>query len=48
MSTANPSGTLVQCITSEQRMRWFNSGLQNGTVEGGDTFDVPNEQLRST
>ncbi|MDN4524986.1 KPN_02809 family neutral zinc metallopeptidase [Fictibacillus fluitans] len=24
--------------TSEQRMRWFNKGLKNGTIEGGDTF----------
>lgn len=31
--------------TSEQRMRWFNSGMQNGTIEGGDTFDMPYEQL---
>ncbi|MFD2611154.1 KPN_02809 family neutral zinc metallopeptidase [Paenibacillus gansuensis] len=24
--------------TSEQRMRWFKKGFQNGTIEGGDTF----------
>jgi predicted metalloprotease len=24
--------------TSEQRMRWFNKGFKNGTIEGGDTF----------
>jgi len=24
--------------TSEQRMRWFNKGLENGRIDGGDTF----------
>lgn len=24
--------------TSEQRMRWFRRGVENGTIEGGDTF----------
>ncbi|MCQ6268705.1 zinc metallopeptidase [Fictibacillus sp. WQ 8-8] len=24
--------------SSEQRMRWFNKGFMNGTIEGGDTF----------
>jgi predicted metalloprotease len=28
--------------TSEQRMRWFNKGFKNGTIEGGDTFNVEN------
>jgi predicted metalloprotease len=27
--------------TAEQRMRWFNKGLQNGTLEGGDTYSQP-------
>lgn len=31
--------------TSEQRMRWFNKGLQNGGMAGGDTFSVPYSQL---
>ena len=31
--------------TSEQRMRWFNKGLQSGRLEGGDTFSVPYEAL---
>ena len=31
--------------TSQQRMRWFNKGLQDGTIEGGDTFSMPYEQL---
>lgn len=31
--------------TSEQRMRWFNKGLQSGKIEGGDTFSMPYEQL---
>jgi len=31
--------------TSQQRMRWFNRGLQSGRIEGGDTFDVPYNQL---
>lgn len=31
--------------TSEQRMRWFNNGLRNGRLEGGDTFDMPYDQL---
>jgi len=31
--------------TSEQRMRWFNRGLSNGDLEGGDTFEIPYEQL---
>ena len=26
--------------TSEQRMRWFSKGYENGTVKGGDTFNV--------
>ncbi|WHY72960.1 KPN_02809 family neutral zinc metallopeptidase [Fictibacillus enclensis] len=28
--------------TSEQRMRWFNKGLKNGTIEGGDTLHAKN------
>ena len=31
--------------TSEQRMRWFNQGLQSGRIEDGDTFSVPYENL---
>ncbi len=31
--------------TSEQRMRWFNSGLQSGRLEDGDTFEVPYDSL---
>ena len=31
--------------TSEQRMRWFNKGLQSGRIEGGDTFSMPYEDL---
>lgn len=26
--------------TSEQRMKWFRKGYENGTIEGGDTFSV--------
>jgi predicted metalloprotease len=31
--------------TSEQRMRWFNRGLDSGRIDDGDTFDMPYEQL---
>lgn len=31
--------------TSEQRMRWFNRGLQSGRIDDGDTFDIPYESL---
>ncbi|NGP53136.1 neutral zinc metallopeptidase [Thioalkalivibrio sp. XN8] len=31
--------------TSEQRMRWFNLGLQSGRIEEGDTFQLPYERL---
>lgn len=31
--------------TSEQRMRWFNKGLQSGRIEDGDTFSMPYSQL---
>jgi len=31
--------------TAEQRMRWFNKGLESGSLEGGDTFSVPYEDL---
>ncbi|MCB1062709.1 MAG: neutral zinc metallopeptidase [Verrucomicrobiae bacterium] len=31
--------------TSEQRMRWFNKGLQSGRMEDGDTFSQPYETL---
>lgn len=31
--------------TSEQRMRWFNKGLENGTLEGDDTFSMPYRDL---
>ncbi|MFC4683750.1 MULTISPECIES: neutral zinc metallopeptidase [unclassified Exiguobacterium] len=28
--------------TSEQRKRWFDKGFQNGTIQGGDTFNAKN------
>ncbi len=31
--------------TSEQRMRWFNRGLETGRMEDGDTFSMPYERL---
>jgi uncharacterized protein len=31
--------------TSEQRMRWFNRGLESGRLEDGNTFDLPYEKL---
>ena len=31
--------------TSEQRMRWFNKGLRDGGMQGGDTFSIPYSQL---
>jgi hypothetical protein len=31
--------------TSEQRMRWFNKGLESGRIEDGDTFSMPYEAL---
>ena len=31
--------------TSAQRMRWFNKGLQSGTIENGDTFSMPYKDL---
>ena len=31
--------------TSEQRMRWFNKGLESGRIEDGDTFSMPYSQL---
>jgi predicted metalloprotease len=31
--------------TSEQRMRWFNKGLETGSMEAGDTFSMPYGQL---
>jgi uncharacterized protein len=31
--------------TSEQRMRWFNKGLQSGRLEDGDTFSMPYKNL---
>ncbi len=31
--------------TSEQRMRWFNKGLQSGRMEDGDTFGMPYSEL---
>ena len=31
--------------TSEQRMRWFNKGLETGRMEDGNTFEMPYEQL---
>ena len=31
--------------TSEQRMRWFERGLDSGRIEDGDTFEMPYESL---
>ena len=31
--------------TSEQRMRWFNRGLESGRIEDGDTFEMPYDSL---
>ena len=31
--------------TSEQRMRWFNRGLESGRIEDGDTFEMPYSSL---
>jgi predicted metalloprotease len=31
--------------TSEQRMRWFNRGLESGRIEDGDTFSMPYRDL---
>lgn len=31
--------------TSEQRMRWFDRGLQSGRINDGDTFAVPYDRL---
>ena len=31
--------------TSEQRIRWFQSGFQSGRIEDGDTFEMPYEKL---
>ncbi|MFT5139135.1 MAG: putative metalloprotease [Lysobacterales bacterium] len=31
--------------TSEQRMRWFNKGLESGRLEEGDTFSMPYSRL---
>ena len=31
--------------TAEQRMRWFNKGLESGSLEGGDTFSIPYKDL---
>ncbi len=31
--------------TSEQRMRWFNKGLESGKIEDGDTFSMPYKDL---
>jgi len=31
--------------TSEQRMRWFNKGLESGRIEDGDTFSMPYSRL---
>ncbi|HNP36117.1 MAG TPA: neutral zinc metallopeptidase [Woeseiaceae bacterium] len=31
--------------TSQQRMRWFNKGLQSGRIDDGDTFGIPYESL---
>jgi predicted metalloprotease len=31
--------------SSEQRMRWFERGLDSGRIEDGDTFEIPYESL---
>ena len=31
--------------TSEQRMRWFERGLESGRIEDGNTFKIPYESL---
>lgn len=31
--------------TSEQRMRWFDRGLQSGRLADGDTFEIPYQSL---
>ena len=31
--------------SAEQRMRWFDRGLQSDSLDEGDTFDVPYEEL---
>lgn len=31
--------------SSEQRMRWFNRGLESGRIEDGDTFEMPYSSL---
>jgi predicted metalloprotease len=31
--------------TSEQRMRWFNRGLESGRLDDGDTFEMPYSSL---
>ena len=31
--------------TAAQRMRWFNKGLTNGKIEGGDTFSIAYRDL---
>jgi hypothetical protein len=31
--------------TSAQRMRWFNKGMEFGTIENGDTFSMPYQNL---
>ena len=31
--------------SSEQRMRWFERGLESGRIEDGDTFGLPYERL---
>jgi predicted metalloprotease len=31
--------------TSEQRMRWFNLGVEDGSLDGGDTFSIPYAKL---
>lgn len=31
--------------TSEQRMRWFQKGLESGKIEDGDTFSMPYSRL---
>ena len=31
--------------TSEQRMRWFELGLESGRIEDGDTFEIPYDKL---
>jgi hypothetical protein len=41
MATGHVSPESFTHGTSEQRMHWFNSGLDNGTIAACNTFDQP-------